>query len=177
MGFPQAEFRRRLLASYRTLVDSIEVETYTIPPQGSLALVFRAYVPEIDQLPSYLEKIARVCDQLKPASMFVASDSPDAKAELLDFVNRRGIPSLANDCHLSKSDLDRSTEGVRGMCMDLKSLTSCELGVISNNTRSSVPDSLRAFGVPAYHTFDDLFHRSSGRDELFESQPVSEISP
>ena len=177
MGLAREEFRDRLMAAYRELVGAMTVETFASPAPGSLGLAYRGYLPEIDPLPDFLEKITRTCDALQPASVFVASDSPEFKERLVDSIGGLGIPTAANDCRLANSDLERSLEGVRGMCMDLKSLTRCELGVISNNTRSTVPDSLRAFGIRTYHTFDDGFHRYGGRDDLFESQPISAILP
>jgi hypothetical protein len=175
LNLPAASFRARLIGSYRRLLAAMKTAPFVVPPSRSLALVYRHHLAEIDHPVAYLAQVERMCRRLNPTSVHVASDSHEQKQCLIDHLQRLGYQTSSNDCALLTHDLDRTCESVAGMCMDLKSLAGCNLGALANNTRSTVSDSLRAFGVQAYYTFDDGFHRHGGRDDLFEHKPVGSI--
>ena len=86
-----------------------------------------------------------------------------------------GVAASVNSCRLMNHDLDRSLLSVFGMCRDLRSLACCNLGVVTNSSQSTVVDSLRGFGVQAYHTFDGGFRTCGDRDDLAEGSPVQSL--
>lgn len=169
------DFRKRLYAAYRQLHEHLRLDALVELPPRTFGFQFRRHFPGRGGLAHYMVAVERILQQLKPEHVYVASDCLDCKQAIVRHVQSRGVATSLIDCPLLAQDLDRSLENVSGMCRDLRALARCRLGVLTNSTRSTIPDSLRAFGVQAYYTFDDGFHRHRGRDELFEMLPVEAL--
>lgn len=172
---PPEVFRARLYNAYGYLHHQMKLSaTETLPPR-SLGLQFRRLLKGCGGLGPFIDWAGRAVLELSPDQVYVASDCADCKGEILRRIEEHGVVVKATQSALMQHDFDRSLDNVRGMCCDLRALAQCSLGVIANSTRSTVPDSLRAFGVVSYYTFDDGFHRHRGQDELFEMLPVEAL--
>ena len=172
---PKDVFRSRLYNAYGYLHRQLKYSPIEGLPSRSLGLQFRRHFRGRGGLEPFIEWAGRVVSRLRPAQVYVASDCADCKREIIHRIGQHNIVAKAGEHRLMEHDFDRSLDNVRGMCCDLRALAQCSLGVIANSTRSTIPDSLRAFGVQSYYTFDDGFHRHRGQDELFEMLPVESL--
>lgn len=171
-GLPFGVFKHRVLEAYRRLLRSMRVATWAIPKSPALGLAYRHHLCDTDRLEHYWNCVEAVINNLRPAGVHVATDSAAIKQEFTARLEPLGVCVSLNDCPLLTHDYDRSPANVLGMCADLKSLACCRLGIVSNSTRSTVPDSLRGFGIQSYFTMDDMRHRHNGRDHFFTASPV-----
>lgn len=172
---PRDRFRRRLCDAYREILDCMKHKNGVKPPASSIGVHFRFHLGDVGRFPSFVEALEKTFDELHPQHVAVACDSEAHKHKLKSLIQEHGLSYWVNHCRLLRHDLDRTAENVRGMCRDLHSLAACNLGVITNSTRCTVVDSLRGVGVRAFNTFDDGVHRYNGRDDLFESQVISNL--
>lgn len=168
-------FRENMYAAYKEILQAAKMSVPLEETSCPLGLQYRHYLPDRGEFDSFLEGAKRAIEFLRPTSVHISSDSLKHKQVLIESLSRGGMPVFTNTVKLLKHDLERGRESVFGMVTDLCSMSKCRLGVICNSTRSSIPDSLRAYGVTAYYTYDDGKHRYRGRDDLFEHKPVEMI--
>jgi len=72
-------------------------------------------------------------------------------------------------------DLDRSHKSVQGMLQDLRWLTQCHDGVICNNSRSTVCDSLFGYDINVQYLYQALAHRNKHTDALYAQRNVDSL--
>ena len=177
MGLERDVFRRRLYAAYQTLLEHMISPEADRVPAPALGLHYRHHLPEAGGFEDYVERVLRVIGSLQPRGIYLATDSEGHRNRLVDVLEDLPVKVLWGKGEQLQSDLDRTVGNVKGLMQDLLALSSCRLGVITNSTRSSVPDILRGAGVPSYATFDDGSHRYNGRDDLFERKHVDDLIP
>jgi len=172
---PVDVFRRRLHKAYRTILESFQISTWAKPSSNALGLHYRSFLADTDTLKSFLASVTKVSTAISHPVVHVASDCSLAKQQIVEHMEGLGVAASVNSCRLMNHDLDRSLLSVFGMCRDLRSLACCNLGVVTNSSQSTVVDSLRGFGVQAYHTFDGGFRTCGDRDDLAEGSPVQSL--
>ena len=174
-NLPQETFRHGVLEGYRRLYCEMNTRPQISLDHRSLGIQFRRHLDGADDLDSYMSSIEGVIRQARPKQAYITSDCSICKESLTEKVASLGVEATSGKYPLLNHDLDRSKDNVLGMCRDLQALSACKLGVVCNSSRSTVPDSLKAFGVQAYFTYDDGYHRYGGRDDLFEMLPVERL--
>jgi len=174
-GVETTLFRKRLYHCYSLLLASLKPINFEKPEGVSIGLAFRNFMPERGCLEDYISQAVSVVRHIKPDSVHIASDCENSKARILTDLRTLDLSITTNQCRLLTRDMDRNDEAVRGMVQDLFSLRECRAGIISNTTRSSVPDSLRCSGVRTYYTQSSIRHRDNGRDDLFDYRPVKDL--
>jgi hypothetical protein len=168
-------FRERLFGAYRLLLSRLIQREHVIPPTPAIGLVYRHFHPHGDTFDHFWQSVAPVVSNLRPRSVFVASDSDEHKRLLLRRLDDLGAVTAANDCPLLASDLARSAGNVLGMCRDLLSLGYCREAVIASSSVSTVPDSLRGLGIHVYYTHRSPDFRFHGDDDAFHFHGIDEL--
>ena len=174
-GLERKDFRERIYAAYKSLLEAAFALVPECKSDGVLGIHYRHYLDDVEGFDQFVDAVKPTVESFGGSSVFVASDSQRHKDDLCKVIGGAGISTVTNTTKLLAADLDRGRDSVMSLLADLRSMAACTRGVITNSTRSSVVDSLRAFGVRAYHTFDDGFHRHGGRDDLFEHEPLRSI--
>lgn len=169
-------FRERIYASYEYLWNHLLIEgSPSKIPKRTLGIHYRHFLPDVDSYSNFSSKLTTVIDCLSPEACYVASDDDVSREEVIKKI--KPLVKLIDYGHLShmRSDLDRNPENVKTLIQDLSILRFCQLGVLTNSSRSTVPDILRCHGIKSFMTYDDGMHRHHGRDDLFEREPVESL--
>ena len=172
---PFAVFQQRMHRAYRLLLEGMKLKSWSVPVSPALGISYRHHLKDVDGLEHFWSCVKRAVNGVCSKGVHLATDSQKIKDELLQRLLALNVDVTINDCKLLAHDFDRSLDNVLGMCSDLRSLASCQLGVITNSARTTTTDPLRGFGVRAYSTTDDRRHRSRGRDHLYVPSPIEDL--
>lgn len=175
-SLPKEEFRNRIYSAYRKILAALisRVDASPVDTENRLGLAHRRFLPAgssgIHSVSTdYLLHVTKAVQSLGATSAHIACDNAEDKERLSQHLQELDVVPLINPCDLMLHDFDRSKASVVGMGDDLLSLSQCSLGILSNSTRSTVPDSLRGFGIKIYYTCkNDQPFRKNGQDDIFD---------
>ena len=169
---PLQEFRQRLYAAYRQVLDALLVTSWAHPTPPAVGLHLRSFLPDSTPVDTFARDAIDHIQRLGARSAHLATDHFESGQKAILLLQAAGIDVSFNAGTRSKHDLDRSHDGIMTMCADLRSLSECKQGILVNSCRSTVADVLRGHGIAGITTFAG--GREAGLDDLFELQSLEE---